>query len=93
MNIYLALSKIDQVSEMSVQCWMKSDEAIAHKMVGKGNLDRLLCIHFQKLCPGLGCPGHVTEDFGDTRVSPLLEPQSCLCTAFACTRAFPPHGF
>lgn len=40
---------------MSVQCWMKSDEAIAHKMVEKGSLDRLLCIRFPKLCPaGLG---------------------------------------
>ena len=59
MNIYLALSKVDQVSEMSVQCWMKSDEAIAQEMVEKGSLDRLLCIRFQKLCPGLGRHGPV----------------------------------
>lgn len=84
MNIYLALSKVDEVSEMSVQCWMKSDEAIAHKMVEKGSLDRLLCIRFQKLCPGLGRPGPVTEDFGDTGVSPLLERLSCLCLYCFC---------
>ena len=84
MNIYLALSKVDQVSEMSVQCWMKSDEAIAQEMVEKGSLDRLLCIRFQKLCPGLGRHGPVIEDFGDAHVSPLLEPLSCLCLYCSC---------
>lgn len=83
-NIYLALSEVDQVSEMSVQCWMKSDEAITQEMVEKGSLDRLLCIHFQKPCSGLGRHGPVTEDFGDAHVSPLLEPLSCLCLYCSC---------
>ena len=33
---YLVLSEVGQASEMSVQYWMKSDEAVACEMVEKG---------------------------------------------------------